>query len=452
MGKRSNRRYETPVPNLAEEIIIETGSGEPSVPANTTENENDTQQEMSALRNQLEQMRIQLETVTNVAHNNAPNTQNGSRNTRQHLTRPAESSSDDQDDGQEHSTFEFVSDSGASRVIDGRHIHRQYRTTTSRDRTEAAKCKLPNYYGKEKWAVWFNRFDEVARRNAWNDNERLDVLIPRLQGLAGEFVFDQLSPAIRRDYSSLVTELNNRFRTVETSKSYQIKFNNRVQNVSESVENYAAELKRLYAKAYPSRESKTKEEDLLRKFYEGVVDQQARFQVEYVKDPCNIDEAVRELVNLQETQEKLQNKRDKVMKAAVQDSSDEESSSSEEHHVARLPDRRQSEKHRKRSENFKEKLDNLEKANRDLMRKLNEIIEEKGQKQEDAGRAAAIAPAKDHSANRGSCYVCQETTHFARECPNKETYATCQICRRKGHYATNCPDRFARNPNEPGAN
>ena len=65
-------------------------------------------------------------------------------------------------------------------------------------------------------------------------------------------------------------ELNSRFRVVETQKTFAAKFSQRVQRADETTEEYAADLKRLYAKAYQFRDLKTRQEDLVRKFL-GVV-------------------------------------------------------------------------------------------------------------------------------------------------------------------------------------
>ena len=157
--------------------------------------------------------------------------------------------------------------------------------------------KLPAFTGKEQWSVWFNRFKDVASRYGWDQEDRLDELLPRLQGGAGEFVYGQLSSQIRSDYKALTHELKNRFRKVETAKTYCAQFSNRSQKPGEMVEDYAAELKRLYDKGYAVRDRETRREDLLRRFLDGLNDDKARFQVEYVKEPRNIDEAVNHVVN-----------------------------------------------------------------------------------------------------------------------------------------------------------
>lgn len=161
--------------------------------------------------------------------------------------------------------------------------------------------KLPIFTGKEPWNVWFNRFTEVADRRHWSNEDRLDELLPRLHGTAGEFVFGQPRRNVRSNYAQLVSELNSRFRVVITKKTYGAQFSHRNQKSSESVEEYAAELKRLYAKAHANRNEHTRQEDLLRRFLDGLYDDKARFQVEYVKEPRDIDEAVFQVVDFQET-------------------------------------------------------------------------------------------------------------------------------------------------------
>ena len=166
---------------------------------------------------------------------------------------------------------------------------------------ETNHIKLPPFTGKERWKIWLNRFMEVARLRQWSDEQKLMELLPKLQGPAGEFVFDQLNSSTRRSFSELIEELNNRFRVVETTKTFRTLFTNRDQAYGESAETYAAELKRLYDKAYPERDRDTRSEDLLRRFLGGLYDDATRFHIEYVKEPDNIDVAVYEAINFYET-------------------------------------------------------------------------------------------------------------------------------------------------------
>ena len=128
------------------------------------------------------------------------------------------------------------------------------------------KFKIPAFTGNESWKVWYTRFKEVASRRGLSKEERLDELLPKLQGEAGEFVYDQLNSNARKDYKRLTTELKNRFRKVENPKTYGTKFAACNQRVVQSAEDYAAELKKLYDKAFVGRDRRTRDEDLLRRF------------------------------------------------------------------------------------------------------------------------------------------------------------------------------------------
>ena len=177
------------------------------------------------------------------------------------------------------------------------HSRRGYTQAETISRTGA---RLPAFTGKESWVVYYNRFQEIADRNGWNNEHCLDELLPKLQGSAGEFVFNQLSAHTRKDYQSLIVELNNRFRVIEHPRTFQMKFSRRDQNPGESIEAYVADLKRLYDKAYPQRAHETRDEDLLRRFLDGVINEKASFHVEYVKGPQRIDEAAFEIINFLE--------------------------------------------------------------------------------------------------------------------------------------------------------
>ena len=104
------------------------------------------------------------------------------------------------------------------------------------NRGSRSNPKLPPFTGKETWKVWFNRFEEVANRQKWSSEEKLDEPLPRLQGVAGEFVYAQLSHETRSNYSSLCKEINNRLRVVETSKAFWVQFSHRSQKYGETVE------------------------------------------------------------------------------------------------------------------------------------------------------------------------------------------------------------------------
>ncbi len=167
--------------------------------------------------------------------------------------------------------------------------------------------RLPPFTGQETWKVYYNHFCDVADLQGWDDRDRLRELLPRLQGKAGEFVYDQLGRTVRTDFRQLVTELKNRFRKVETAKTFSAQFSRRSQHPGETVEEYAAELKRLYDKAHTGRDKEIRREDLVRRFMDGLLDDRAGSQVEFIREPEDIDTAVYEVVNYVETRRRTKN-------------------------------------------------------------------------------------------------------------------------------------------------
>jgi hypothetical protein len=197
-------------------------------------------------------------------------------------------------------TIESDPDTSDNEKSDSNSMHSMSLSNTTRNRS-TRRPKLPAFTGSELWEIWYNRFSDVAGRFGWTEDEKLDELLPRLQGQAGEFVYGQLSSIIRNDYSKLVAELHSRFRKVESNKTFGKKFANRQQKPGETPETYCADLKKLYDKAHPGRNVETREEDLLRRFFDGLQDGDAKVQIEFFKSPDTIDEAVALIVNYHET-------------------------------------------------------------------------------------------------------------------------------------------------------
>jgi hypothetical protein len=111
--------------------------------------------------------------------------------------------------------------------------------------------------------------------------------------------------------------LNNRFGVIETTRTYKLQFSRRKQLTGESVEKFAAELKRLYYKAYRNRDARTRQEDLLQRFLLGLNDYKARVHLELHRDPATIDDAVYEILTYMETM-KNPNQLDETKKSVRQ--------------------------------------------------------------------------------------------------------------------------------------
>ena len=73
------------------------------------------------------------------------------------------------------------------------------------------------------------------------------------------------------------------------------------QTPSQSVEELAIYIKVLYDKAFPNRDQRNQKEDMVSKFFEALTDTNAKAQVQFVKNPRNIDDAVKYVVHYTET-------------------------------------------------------------------------------------------------------------------------------------------------------
>ena len=67
------------------------------------------------------------------------------------------------------------------------------------------------------------------------------------------------------------------------------------------MEELAAHIKWLHDKAYPNRDRKTRKEDLVSKFFEALSDSMGKAQVQFIKDPEDINEVVEYVVNYKDT-------------------------------------------------------------------------------------------------------------------------------------------------------
>jgi hypothetical protein len=264
---------------------------------------------------------------------------------------------------------------------------------------------MAQYTGKEEWQTWIAQFETIANRYGWGVDERLDQLLPRLEGAAAQFVFSQLPPHVLDNYYELLGEIDSRFKIIETPRSFAAKFSRRSQRHGETLEEFAQELKRLYDRAHCGRDGRTRDEDLVRRFLDGLYDEEIRFEVEFNKEPRTIDEALYHAVTLIQIRNMQRDARKNrgVVRRAVDDDSDAEE---EGDYLRRCPD----ETRQKRKTSFTRPVV----KNVDDVDTVKSLLARVEKLEAEAARSRSFKGKRDIE-----CFYCHEKGHFARECPKK---------------------------------
>jgi hypothetical protein len=292
-------------------------------------------------------------------------------------------------------------------------------------RKQPVNLAITPFDGKDEWDVWISRFEAIAKRYNWDNEEKLDHLLPRLQGSAGQFVFGQLPQEIIENYGMLIKELDSRFRVIHTSRSYSAKFSRRNQKRGESAEEYASELKMLYDKAHGYRDRKTRQEDLVRKFLDGLWDEDVRFAVEYQKEPVDIDEAVFHVANFIQT--KMSSKREeadmrnKRMTRCLSNESyilDEDDDKVSEIRQLRKGNSRQKESENRDRTDIQRDIKKNENQTSSVEDKTGKVLEQILQEINKLKETANNNTSQNNNSRSKSivCYNCGKQGHMAREC------------------------------------
>lgn len=258
------------------------------------------------------------------------------------------------------------------------------------------------YDGKMSWDSFIKPFSSTALACGWTENDKLFRLISSLRGEAAEYVFNQLSPDITESFSGLKKALESRFREKRTSSSYLNELENRKLLSKEKLLEYAADIKRLVHKGFPTADELTKETINVRYFLRGLSDQQLAVAVG-MKDPRTIDDA-REMVETYNSLRDDMGRSQRVRSVKFEDDSNKELSN----------------QRRQMKSNIKEttKWVTLE----DIDRLIDLKLKEKRENEMFNGRQKLPDFRRDRNSsnkNHIECFNCHKLGHYANECPDK---------------------------------
>ena len=179
---------------------------------------------------------------------------------------------------------------------------------------------IPTFQGDsgEEWETWISRLEAVSDCHVWNENQNAGVILSALHDTAAKFVYKAINKHDRKYYAVLVSELGSRFGSMETKRTFRVRWANISQQPGQTEQELAAEIRRIHAKAYPDWDAETRRVDLIDKFLDSLRDESQRSAIEFNKCPHMIEEAVKYAIQYRETTQT------RCASQAVYDSSDDE--------------------------------------------------------------------------------------------------------------------------------
>ena len=127
------------------------------------------------------------------------------------------------------------------------------------------------YNGNTSWKSFKDHFERVARANNWTSNaEKVQNLTLSLDGQAADVLkeIDETSPTA---YTDIWEALKQRFGKLDEPREAMRRFENRKQHDTESISDFAMQLRLLFREAWPHATSEHKEATLKRRFEDGLL-------------------------------------------------------------------------------------------------------------------------------------------------------------------------------------
>ena len=167
---------------------------------------------------------------------------------------------------------------------------KELRIARNDERPLSMNQSLPQYDGSAPFQVFWNKFQAISRINSWDEEKQLLHLPACLEGSAANFAFLELNQNDRATLETFVAALSGRFDTRVGTATHLTQLENRKMSARETTAEYASDVKRLTAMAFPSADQATKTTMSLRYFLKGLQDPHLAGIIA-AQRPVNTDEA-----------------------------------------------------------------------------------------------------------------------------------------------------------------
>ncbi|MEW8542499.1 MAG: hypothetical protein AB2693_03110 [Candidatus Thiodiazotropha sp.] len=248
----------------------------------------------------------------------------------------------------------------------------------------------PEFFnGEDDWDQYISHFQNCADLGRWSETDKALTLSACLKGQARGFYLG-LSPLDRSSYYRLVQKFSEKFGSVRQQSRYLTKFKTRKRKPGEEIASLGDDLRRLAQRAYPDLGTDAQESLALHQFYKGIT---LEMKCRCIDRDCRTVESAVQVVERYEAILGEGNEKKRTVRAVSNVSELD------------LSDGRPqpSRNNNRFKPNDKSKTpDSIESILKKVLDRLEQL--------------EGTSFPRPHY-RRGTCYVCQSSDHFRRDCP-----------------------------------